>query len=325
MKKMKIGDGRGERVLGACAGREGELVRVGDEDVRRAGDRLVDLVRAATRQEVDVVEEVEVEREGRDQERRGRDEQQRERDAAEDLPAAPRRRRAQPRSAPPGPPAAPRCRRGTSTGSRSRCSRGGTRPSPTSGRRATGCSSRGAWLTAPNSSFRSPRQTSTARNAGTAKAARAARAGVRMSLRPGLFSVIARNSPIANWMSTERSAYANVQAKTRRNGSRTSGSVRIVLKFCEADVRLPAGLECLAGRGHVRALAVVRVHRARLDALERVRLRVVDEGRLQLDREAQALRPHERALLGRDDERRERARRSRRGRRPARARSPRPR
>ena len=52
--------------------------------------------------QVDVVEVVEVERERRDHQRRHRDQQERQRHAAEDLAGAGRRRRAPPRSAPPG-------------------------------------------------------------------------------------------------------------------------------------------------------------------------------------------------------------------------------
>src|SRR4029079_10813071 len=47
-----------EPVLRSRAGLERDLVRVADEDVRRPGDGLLDLIWAAARQEVDVVEVV---------------------------------------------------------------------------------------------------------------------------------------------------------------------------------------------------------------------------------------------------------------------------
>ena len=104
-----------QAVVLSLAGRDRELVRVADQDVRRAGDRLVVRVGPPCGEQVDVVEVVEVERERRDQQRRDRDEQQRQRDPPEDLPARRRRRRAPPRSAPPGSTAARPSRRGRST------------------------------------------------------------------------------------------------------------------------------------------------------------------------------------------------------------------
>ena len=48
---------------------------------------------------------------------------------------------------------------------------------------------------------------------------------------PGLSSVIASSKPSTNEISTARNAKTNVQTKTRRNGSRTSGLWRILSKL----------------------------------------------------------------------------------------------
>src|SRR5437016_13725121 len=70
-------DGARQAVVLAEALGERELVRVADENVRRAGDGVVADRRPAVRQQVDVAAVVEVERERGDQKRRNRDEQQR--------------------------------------------------------------------------------------------------------------------------------------------------------------------------------------------------------------------------------------------------------
>ena len=66
---------------------------------------------------------------------------------------------------------------------------------------------------------------------------------MRRSLSVGLFSTIARKSPSANARNTESAAYANVQRKTRTNGSRYSGFVRTVEKFSKPTcVRQPGSI-----------------------------------------------------------------------------------
>ena len=102
---------------------------------------------------------------------------------------------------------------------------------------------------------------------------------------------------------TEIAAYANVQTKTRTNGSRYSGFVRTVEKFSKPTCVRQPGSSASPDGGHVRALAVVREHRAGLDVRERVGFGVVDERRLQLDRDAQALGADEAVSRRRDDER----------------------
>ncbi len=72
------------------------------------------------------------------------------------------------------------------------------------------------------------------------------------------------------------------------------------LEVLQADVRAPARLEDRAVGRLVRPFAVVRVHRPRLDVLERVVRGVVDEGRLHLVRDRQPFRRDVRVLSRRD-------------------------
>ncbi len=82
-------DRRGEAVVVPEAGRDRELVRVADQDVCGARDARSREGRTALREQVDVVEVVEVEGERRDEQRADGDEQQRQRHAAKDLNGPP--------------------------------------------------------------------------------------------------------------------------------------------------------------------------------------------------------------------------------------------
>src|ERR671913_661912 len=86
-------------------------------------------------------------------------------------------------------------------------------------------------LTTPKSSFRSPCQTRSDRKPGIAYGRTSSTRYVRRKFIPGLSSVIARSSPRTKEISTARNAKANVQTKTRRNGSRTRGLWRILSKL----------------------------------------------------------------------------------------------
>src|SRR6266511_2210166 len=86
-------------------------------------------------------------------------------------------------------------------------------------------------LTTPKSSLSKPCQTSSERKAGTAYGITSSERYVRWNLRPGLFSVIARNSPRAKETKTTAVAKKSVHANTFRNGERMRGLCTMRLKF----------------------------------------------------------------------------------------------
>ena len=98
---------------------------------------------------------------------------------------------------------------------------------------------------------------------------------MRRSLSVGLFSTICAEEPARarTMRNTEIAAYAgNPHEDAGRMDRDRADLVRTVEEVLESDVRPPSGLERLARRRDVRALAVVRVDRSGLDVRERVSL-----------------------------------------------------
>ena len=257
-----------------------ELVGVADQDVGRARDRRVACVRAASGQEIDGAEVVEIERERGDHQRRHGDEEQRQRDAAEDLPGPPPSTRAASVSS---------CGIDCSAPSETRKKYGVVIQTLTSMHRELGPVAieqpRHVDAEQPVDDRRSRRSAAPPRRAGSGSRAsrtgRSARCGRSAGSASPLSSVIARKRPTAN-AETVDGREGECPDEDLRNGFAVQRIVDELAEVVEADIRLPARLELVLAVDE-RAAAVVGEHGAVADPHELVLRRVVAQRRLQLD------------------------------------------